>query len=370
MTTVWTADHVAAIGRYPIPATPVIDPARVVRVLPGHDLWDHWPVQEQDGRTAEIGGGHLHMMLAAPALPDPDARHAIARIRLMHHGAKGWRDLGDLFPDGFSPGSREWSGSAIVSPGHDQLTVYFTAAGHRGEHVLSFDQLLFETTADLRLSEGLVHLGEWSEPRLSVVPDGATYAQDMSGGGDIGTINAFRDPAWFRDPADAAEYLVFAASLAGSPSSWNGAVGLARREHGVWRLREPLISADGLNNELERPHLVYHKGRYYCFWSTQAKVFAAGGPTGPTGLYGMVAGSLEGAWSPLNGTGLVFANPPEAPIQAYSWQVLHDLAVIGFIDRPGLAGEPADSGEARRHFGGTPAPVLQLRLDGAEARLA
>jgi len=370
MTTAWTADHVAAIGRDPIPTAPVIDPAQVARVLPGHDLWDHWPVQEADGRTADLAGGHLHMLLSAPILPDPEARHALARIRLMHRTAQGWRDLGDLFPDGFSPGSREWSGSAIVSLGHDRLTVYFTAAGRRGEATLSFDQRLFETTADLRVSDGIPVLGEWCEPRESVVADGAIYARDMNGGGGIGTIKAFRDPAWFRDPADGAEYLVFAASLAGSASPWNGAVGLARRENAAWRLEAPLIGADRLNNELERPHLVHYNGLYYCFWSTQAKVFAEGGPAGPTGLYGMVATSLDGNWAPLNGTGLVFANPAEAPIQAYSWQVLHDLAVIGFVDRPGLAGEPLDAEQARRHFGGTPAPVLQLRLDGAKALLA
>lgn len=371
MTTAWTVDAVAAIGREgPVPTAPVIDTAQMTRVLPGYDLWDHWPVQERDGRTAEIGGGYLHMLLSSPILPDPEGRHALARIRLMHRTAQGWRDLGNLFPDGFSPGSREWSGSAIISPGHDRLTVYFTAAGHRGEDVLSFDQRLFETTADLRLSDGIPLLGEWSEPEVSVAADGAIYARDMSGGGGIGTIKAFRDPAWFRDPADGAEYLLFAASLARSTSPWNGAIGLARRDKRSWQLQAPLITADGLNNELERPHLIHHDERYYCFWSTQGKVFAESVSAGPTGLYGMVATAMAGPWTPLNGTGLVFANPHEAPIQAYSWQVLDDLAVIGFVDRPGLASEPVDAAQARRHFGGTPAPVLQLRLDGARAWLA
>ena len=72
---------------------------------------------------------------------------------------------------------------------------------------------------------------------------------------------------------------------------------------------------------------------------------------------------------PLNGSGLVFANPDAAPAQAYSWQVLHDLSVIGFVDRPGLLEEPADPALARRHFGGTPAPVLRLALEGDRAVL-
>lgn len=370
MTTAWTAAHVATIARGPVPTAPIISLAGVTRILPGFDLWDHWPVQEEDGRTAEIAGGQLHMLLSAPILPDPEARHALARIRLMHRTATGWRDLGNLFADGFSPGSREWSGSAIVSHAHERVTVYFTAAGRRDEETVSFDQRLYETSAELNVVDGVPLLAAWTTPRESVVADGVVYARDMNGGGAIGTIKAFRDPAWFRDPRDSSEYLVFAASLGGSSSRWNGAVGVARRTGSGWHLLAPLITADELNNELERPHIVHHAGRYYCLWSTQAKVFADDGPVGPTGLYGMVAASIEGPWTQLNGSGLVFANPSEAPIQAYSWQVLHDLSVIGFVDRPGLAGEPADASEARRHFGGTPAPVLQLRLEGDRATLA
>ncbi len=369
MTTAWSAHAVAAIANKPIATAPGIDAATIAPVLPGFDLWDYWPVQEQDGGTALIAGGTLLMLLSAPILPDPDQRHAIARIRLMHRTAQGWRDLGNALPDGLSPGSREWSGSAIVSAEHDRMTLYFTAAGHRGEAVASFDQRLFECSATLEVRDGVPWLGNWTVPTESVVADGTVYCRDMAGGGGIGTIKAFRDPAWFRDPADGAEYLVFAASLAQSVSPWNGAVGLARREHGHWVLCPPPISADGVNNELERPHILHRNGRYYCFWSTQRKVFAADVPAGPNGLYGMVADALQGPWRPLNGTGLVFANPIETPIQAYSWLVLDDLSVISFVDRPGLGDEPVDPAVARRHFGGTPAVALRLALDADCATL-
>ncbi|MFM9568657.1 glycoside hydrolase family protein, partial [Streptomyces turgidiscabies] len=81
------------------------------------------------------------------------------------------------------------------------MTVWFTAAGHRGEAVLSYDQRLFETGAELCVVNGVPVLGPWSEPRESVAADGIVYTKDMNGGGAIGTIKAFRDPAWFRDPA-------------------------------------------------------------------------------------------------------------------------------------------------------------------------
>jgi len=361
-TSLWSRADVFEIGNRPIPTLPTIEARLVEPILPGFDLWDYWPVQERDGRTAEIAGGKLQMLLSAPMLPDPDQRHDIARIRLMHQTSAGWHDLGNLLPDGFAPGSREWSGSAVVSQSHDSVTLYFTAVGQRGETETTFDQRLFETAATLSIAHGIPALVDWSSPTECVVADGAIYTREMAGGGEIGTIKAFRDPAWFRDPIDGKEYLLFSASLAQSQSRWNGAVGLARRDGATWTLCNPLITADNVNNELERPHVVYHEHRYYCFWSTQRKVFAKDGPAGPNGLYGMVSDRLDGPWEPLNGTGLVFANPATAPIQGYSWLVLQDLTVLSFVDRPELPDEPMDPVTARRHFGGTPALPLRLEI--------
>ena len=365
MTSHWSPAALEALARTPLPAAPVIAPGP--RPLAGLDLWDYWPVQEEDGRVATLAGGVLYVFLAAPAAGDPDERHGFAHLRLVHRGAGGWRDLGPVFADGAAPGSRQWSGSATVAPDRSALTLFFTAAGHRGEERRGYDQRLFVSRAALVDGDAL-RLGAWSAPTEIVTADGVVYLRDMTGGGALGTIKAFRDPYFFRDPADGADYLLFTASLAASTSAWNGAVGVARRVAGRWQLEPPLIAADGVNNELERPHIVVRDGRYYCFWSTQAKVFAPG-IVAPTGLYGMVADRLRGAWRPLNGTGLVIANPAAHPHQAYSWLVLDDLSVISFVDLPGLAEAPADAVAARAHFGGYPAPELRLRLDGDRATL-
>src|SRR5690606_33591000 len=97
----------------------------------------------------------------------------------------------------------------------------------------------------------------------------------------------------------------------------------------------------------------------------QSPVFDPSGPVGPTGLYGMIAESIGGPWRPLDGSGLVFANPPEAPRQAYSWLVLPDLRVISLVDDWGSNREP---GEERR-FGATFAPIQRLALAGDTAKL-
>ena len=365
----WRADHVAAIGPVAPHAAPLIGRADLGGALPDLGLWDAWPIQNGDGSIFRLpDGSSLWMALAAPWFDDPDDRHAHARIHLLLRRASGWRALGPAMPDGFAPGSREWSGSAIMDDDGKALTLYFTAAGTRGEAQPTFGQRLFQARARLAERDGAPHLTDWRDLRESVVLDDSLYMDPLSGGGGIGTIKAFRDPGYFRDPVTGEAWLFFTGSRAGSASAFNGVIGAARRAEGSedrWRIMPPLISADGLNNELERPHVIRHDGLYYLFWSTQAHVFNPAGPIGPTGLYGMVSDRLQDGWRPLNGTGLVIANPPEAPRQAYSWLVLPDLSVTSFVDDWGHGADHAGP----RRFGGTFAPFVTLALDGTRAIL-
>lgn len=366
----WTAGQVADIGVMGHDSAPLIRGEDVVRVSPDLDIWDAWPIQDADGAASVLAGGAtLWMALGAPQFPDPDARHGHARIHLFAHDARGWRHLGPALPDGFSPGSREWSGSALLAPDRASLTLFFTATGRRGEAVLTFEQRLFRAEATLARTDDGYRLVGWRGLRELVARDPAHYMASDAGTGAVGTIKAFRDPAYFRDPKDGSHHIFFAASLAESTSAFNGAVGWAsapQDDPERWEIRPPLISADALNNELERPHAIFHQGLYYLFWSTQSHVFNPQGPAGPTGLYGMVSERLSHGWRPLNGTGLVFANPAQAPRQAYSWLVLPGLEVTSFVDAWGSDGSDANA----KRFGATFAPTLRLRLDGATAGLA
>jgi levansucrase len=367
----WTAEHVAGIASQAVRSASLITAADVHPIAPGLDVWDLWPVQEDDGAVAVIGGGELWMGLGAPAVGDPVERHGQARIRLLTLREGAWQDLGPALPDGLSPGSREWSGSAIVDAAHARVTLFFTAAGRRGEAGLTYEQRMFQTTARVTGAGADTRLEGWSAPRPSLASDGRLYDRADQARGVVGQIKAFRDPGFFRDPADGAAYLLFAASLPPPSSAFNGAVGLARAADETletWIPLAPIVHAEGLNNELERPHVIARDGLYYLFWSTQAEVFAPGGPAGPTGLYGMVAPALMGPYEPLNGTGLVLANPEAAPFQAYSWLVGKDLTVTSFIDHVGAPGPRPPTGPgARATFGGAPAPVEIIHLDGARA---
>ena len=236
-----------------------------------------------------------------------------------------------------------------------------------GEARPSFGQRIFSVTTTL--TEGHAPFGEWSGLREIVVADGVQYRPADEADGIPGQIKAFRDPAPFRD-ADDSQYLLFTGSSAARPGSHDGVIGIARKcDDGSFAPLAPLVEATGVNNELERPHIVRHGGLLYLFWSTQRGVFVPG-ILAPTGLYGAVAETIAGPWRLLNGHGLVLANPPERPTQAYSWWVLPDLSVASFVDYWGTESQIDSPADRRRRFGGTFAPFAAIAVDGATTRLA
>ncbi|MEV1005273.1 hypothetical protein [Nonomuraea sp. NPDC050202] len=75
----WTRRHLDLLAETPATTAPVFGPPALPRILPGHDLWDLWPIQDEDGAN----GTDLWMALSAPALGHPEKRHDQARIRLL-----------------------------------------------------------------------------------------------------------------------------------------------------------------------------------------------------------------------------------------------------------------------------------------------
>lgn len=390
----WTHRHLDRLTPAEATTAPAIDPAALPRILPGHDLWDLWPVQEEDGSTSVVDGRELWMSLSAPALGHPEERHDRARIRLLGRTGDEWADLGNLFPDGASLGSREWSGSAVRRP-DGSVSVYYTAAGRHGESRPTYRQRVAEARLSASVlgaavreasphggsprgasvrgasvrgasSHGASSRGASSHgegPHREILrSDGHVYLPADEDEGAPGRIRAFRDPGWFRDPADGRDHLLVAASTAWK-DTFTGAIALATSQDGTWTLRPPLLVADGVNHELERPHVVVHDSRYYLFFSAQRHTFHPAG-RGPTGLYGFAAPALTGPYEPLNESGLVIGNPAGAPDQAYAWLVLPDLRVVSFANYRGSDLRSADAAQARAGFGGTLAPTLKLALNG------
>lgn len=337
-------------------------------ILPDLDLWDSWPLAHEDGRTAIIYGRQYWFFLSAPRFPDPGQRHNAAKIRLASLGDDGWRDHGDCMTQALSPGSREWAGSAVLHDNGGAVTLFFTVAGRQGQGH-SFEQRLFAVRGAMTVSGP----GDWSSCDEVVRPDGHYYFVAAEAEGTPGMIKAFRDPAWLRDPETGKTHLLFTASAGWNDAAFNGVIGLATLEaDGSWQLNDPLIEAVGVNNELERPHVLVRDGRYYLFWSTQRRTFDPAGPSGPNGLYAMVADRLAGPYRPVNGNGLVAGNPDAEPTQGYSWWVTGEGEVWSFIDHWGMQGRSfADHPELLRgQFGGTPAPTFRLAFAGDRVTIA
>lgn len=350
------------------PRLPLITAADTAPILPQHDVWDCWPLQHEDGRTVDHGGRAYWFFLSSELFDDPGQRHLAARIRLLAHDANGWHDLGNALPDGLTPGQGEWAGSAVLGDDGTTVTLFFTAAGRAGGGA-SFEQRLFA-------SEGMLDSngpGAWQQPSEILVADGRRYMAANKADGTPGMIKAFRDPAWFRDPATGQAHLLFTGSAAWAPDEpYNGVIGMATRSGEEWILGDPLVEAVGIDNELERPHILVRDGLYYLFWSTQRHTFSPNVEAGPNGLYAMVADSLAGPWRAVNGNGLVAANPAEEPSQAYSWWVTGEGEVWSFIDHWGMKGRTFATHPAtlRGQFGGTPAPVFSLAFDEDSVTIA
>jgi len=355
-----------AAGFSNAPTLPLIHADDARPILPGYDLWDCWPLQHEDGRTATIDGSRFWFFLSAPCFPDPGQRHLAARIRLLRQTGREWHDCGPALPDGGGLGHAEWAGSAVLHDDGVSVSLFYTASGSADGP--GFQQKLVVSHGQL----GANGPGGWSATREIVAADGACYTRVDAAGGEPGKIKAFRDPAWFRDPHTGRAHLLFTGSAAWSDDAFNGLIGLAAQTEDGWQLASPLVTAIGVNNELERPHIVQRGGLYYLFWSTQRSVFAPGIAAGPNGLYAMVSASLGGPWSPVNGNALVAANPAQEPTQCYSWWVTGEGTVWSFIDHWGMAARSfaAEPHLLRSQFGGTPAPRFQLVFDGDRVRVA
>lgn len=372
MSSSWQRSHLEMMGTANDQFVRVYTSSTCRRVLPDLYLWDPWPVLSPEGAVVQIDGVEVWMTLAADSSLEPDQRHDVARIRLLSYAAGAWRDHGWLF-NGESPGSREWAGSAVYNPVSRKLEVCYTATGLKGEEHSTFIQRMYHAYTELTVTNTSVSVGEWSDHRLLVEPGNVYRSTEDQFTGEAGFIKAFRDPSRFVDPKDDALYILFTASLIESDTDFDGVVGAARGTCiNNLSVLPPLLHADGVNNELERPHIIYHEGLYYLFFSTQARTFHPD-VSGPTGLYGFVAECMDGEWSPLNDSGLVLANPPEEPFQAYSWLVLEDLSVTAFLDFPNLHGAlPEDvqaRGEAANAFAGTIAPRERISITGDRTRL-
>jgi levansucrase len=409
----WTVEHVSGIELTQDNVAPVIPPELADdRIDPDYWLWDWWPVRTRTGEVADFDGWNIAIALAAPSNVLPGQRHDIAELRyyLTDDGGRTWQVGGPLWDRDDAEGSRQWAGSAMYDEETGTLYSFYTAAGQTGERFdpptvdeidaddtgtnddngangdtapgydadtegITYEQRAAMSTTTVTMGANGPAFGEWTEHTILFEADGRMYAGTADTEGGAGEIDAFRDPEFFQDPATGDEYLTFTATMPVAECDGDGVVGIARRaadddDLTSWTLMPPLIDAHCVNNELERPHFVVQDDRYYLLFTTHDHTFDGDLP-GPEGLYGFVADSLMGPYEPLNGTGLVLANPESDPYQAYSWLTLPNGITTSFFQFWGLEGDVSldyvgeqDPSFQLERFGGTFAPSVEIVFDG------
>ena len=225
---------------------------------------------------------------------------------------------------------------------------------------------------------------DWSDHTIIAEADGDLYQTlEQSQAGPI--IYAFRDPWVFRNPSDGQIYMLFEGNTAGetvtcdqtdagvgdpgdygySGSSsvateakyYNGNIGLARSTGPMdhFELLAPIMEANCVNQQLERPHLTFRGKNVYLWTITHKFTFVPSlQEVGADGLIGWVGSSIRSDYEPLNGTGLVLANPPSNNTQAYSWYVMPGMFLESFIDN------------VQGDYVGSLAPTVKLSVTGQD----
>lgn len=352
---------------------------------------DPFPITNLDGSLAKIGG---YYVVAGLATPRNDTLGTLREIDYIYsRDGVNWAEGGALIgskatagiPGGL--GDQLFSGDIRYDASQNRLLIYYTPVTGSGtsDYPVSPSgpqipqQIAVATETPNATGHGLTFTN-FTQYGIQLEPDGAWYAKPETANTETEVVG-FRDPNFFHDPVTGQNFLTFCANWGTDQTVGVGSTGdqkfpnagpenvdptLPRNDAAIgiavatdktllhWKLLPPVFGAIGVNEQTELPHIIYDKGRYYLFTSTHDRTFVEDLKYKyPEGMYGFVASSLSGPYQPLNGTGLVIADPPADSLQNYAWKAVSvggdNLEVISFINKGNS---------------GTISPALGLHISG------
>ncbi|HEY5834679.1 glycoside hydrolase family 68 protein [Streptomyces sp.] len=390
-------------------------------------VWDSWPLTDAKANQYSVNGWEVLFSLVADRNLGFDDRHTFAKIGFFYRQTGipadqrpkngGWTYGGLVFPEGVTGDifkdksyshQTQWSGSARISPNGEIKLFFSDVAFYRdaqGNDRKPYDSRIALSLGKIHTNKNGVKLTGFNHVTDLLQADGKYYQNAAQN-----PFYNFRDPFTFEDPAHPGKtYMVFEGNSAfqrgsrscvkadlgyaeGDPHAEdlqtvmdNGAhfqlanVGLAVAENNKldkWRFLPPILSANCVNDQTERPQIYMKDGKYYLFTISHRHTYASG-LDGPEGVYGFVGNGVRSDFQPLNrGSGLALGNPtnlnflggnPFDPdfnqhpghYQAYSHYVMPGGLVQSFIDTIGT------KDNFRR--GGTLGPTVKINISGDTA---
>ncbi|MTH55318.1 glycoside hydrolase family 68 protein [Bacillus mangrovi] len=315
------------------------------------DVWDTWPLANADGTVADYKGYDIVFGLAGDPKDANDTSIYMFYKKKGDESIEAWKNAGKVFAnDKINPNDphlknkdQEWSGSAVMTE-EGELRLFYTNRSDReaGKQTL--------TTAQVNLSQpesGELQVDGVSDHKSIFDGDGELY-QTISqfveaGGNESGDNHTLRDPHYIEE--NGKKYLVFEANTGtetgyqgeeslfnrayygGSKSFYeeekaklmnsenkktaelaNGAMGIIEinDDFTFKKAEKPLVTSNTVTDEIERPNIFKHEGKWYLFTDTRgAKMTIDGVEKEDIYMLGYVADSLNGKFKPLNETGIV-----------------------------------------------------------------
>ncbi|WP_373317506.1 glycoside hydrolase family 68 protein [Neokomagataea tanensis] len=400
-------------------------------------IWDTWPLTDAAGNQYSYNGWEVIFCLTFSRNTGLgfDERHTHAKIGYFYRRAGvaasqrpangGWIYGGLVFPEGASAAvfagqdytqNAQWSGSMrMFKANSNQISAFYTDMAFdvsdglyntpipKGSNIKPPQAIITKADGQIHSDNTHVWFTGFDKHVPLLKPDGVYYQT-----GEQNQYFSFRDPYTFTDPAHPGQtFMVFAGNSSGvrgetpcdasdlgyrpgdkyaeTVDEVNGSgaifqranIGLAvatKADLSEWKFLPPLISANCVNDQLERPQMSIQGGIYYLMTISHRTTFAAG-MDGPDGEYAYVGQGIRSDFIPLNsGSGLLMANPtdlntaagadydpnPEQnpnAFQSYSHYYMPNGLVTSFIDAIGTK------------RGGSFAPTIQIKLHGVWSEL-
>ncbi|GBQ69977.1 levansucrase [Ameyamaea chiangmaiensis NBRC 103196] len=361
-------------------------------------IWDTGALRSIHGQTVTFKGWHVIWSLAVEK-QDLTNQNIVSEWRNRNNSAfigywysrdgVEWTWGGRLLQKTADLRPWEWSGGLVMrDESANTVDMFYTSCGYAGANETDFQSVISVSTGTIHADDKGVWFEGFDATTEMFQADGVNYAN-----AEEDPYWDFRDPHPFINPADGKLYCLFEGNVAGMRGAFSisgpemgpvppgfevgtgaqygaAAIGIARLDSDYhagdftkWTMLPPLVTALGVNDQTERPHVVFKNGLTYLFTISHHSTYT-GGLEGPDGVYGFVSDKgVFGPYRPLNASGLVLGNPSSAPYQTYSHFVDPDGYVQSFIDTVPAANNDPDNPAVYR-IGGTLAPTVRIAFEG------